>query len=183
MTAIGHDRLRQRFQRRRGLLVILLGGILIWWVWHERSLSVLAAAILLFVAPACWIDANDPTKHSTKAGYTFSVLLILLAATISLTGFSLQVAARASSIAALILLGIGLFSRKWAKGLKNLRLRRLLQTMPNADNSKIADALLDERGTLVALESLLEGEIRLVAVTLGCVSIVLWVARAILTRS
>jgi hypothetical protein len=170
-------------QRRLALFVPLLAVVLIWWVWREKSLSALAAAILLFVAPGCWMSANDPTQPlHAKAGYTFSVLLILLAATIFLTGTSLILAAKTSSITAVSLLAIGLFSRRWAGRLKESRLRRLMRTIPDADHSKIVNTLLDERGTLVALEFLLDGEIRLVAVTLGFVSAIVWLVWAILRQ-
>jgi hypothetical protein len=177
-------------QRRAGLFALLLAGVLIWWVWREMSLSALAIAILLFIAPACWMGANDPTTDQSKAGYTFSVLFILLAATIFLTRISLVLAAKASSITAIILLAIGLLSKKWARRLKDLRLRRLTRVMPDtphhkmtdADASRIAEAMLKERGALVALESLLDGEIRLVAVTLAFISGIVWVASAILRR-
>jgi hypothetical protein len=175
-------------QRRAGLFALLLASVLIWWVWREMSLSALAIAILLFIAPACWMGANDPTTDRSKFGYTVSVLFILLAATIFLTRISLVLAAKASSITAVILLAIGLLSRKWARRLKDSRLRRLIRAMPDADkmtdadHSKIAEAMLNERGALVALESLLDGEIRLVAVILGFISGIVWVASAILRR-
>jgi len=172
----------QRHQKRAGLFALLLAGVLIWWVWREMSLSALAIAMLLFIAPACWMGANDPTGDQSKAGYTFSVLFILLAATIFLTRISLVLAAKASSITATILLAIGVLSPRWAKRLKDSRLTRLKRTMPGADAPKIAAAMLGERGVLVALESLLDREIRLVAVALGLVSVIVWLVSVILRR-
>lgn len=159
------------------LSLFLLAGALIWWVWREKSLSALGTAILLLVAHACWTAA-----YKNKEGYTFFVLFILLAATVSLTRISLVLAAEASSITAAVLLAIGLLSPKWARRLKGSRLIRLTRTMPDADASKIAEAMLGERGVLVALESLLDREIRLVAVTLGFVSAIVWLVSVILRR-
>jgi hypothetical protein len=165
------------------LSLFLLAGALVWWVWCEMSLSALGTAILLLVAHACWT-----AEYESKEGYTFSVLFILLAATVFLTRISLVLAAKASSITAVILLAIGLLSRKWARRSKDSRLRRLIEAMPDtdkmtdADDSRIAEAMLNERGALVALESLLDGEIRLVAVILGFISGIVWVASAILRR-
>jgi hypothetical protein len=165
----------QRHYRLVGLTLFLLVGVLIWWVWHERSLLALGTAILLLLAHAGWVSGD-------KSGYTFFVIFILLAATLFLTGISLVLAAKASSITAAVLLAIGLFSPSWAERLRDSRLTRLMRTMPGADTSKIAEATLRERGALVALESLLDREIRLVAVTLGFASGIVWLISVILRR-
>lgn len=164
-------------QRLVGLSLFLLVGVLIWWVWREMSLSTIGTAILLLMAHACWSAA-----YKSKEGYTFFALFILLAVTVFLTRISLSLAAKASSITAVVLLIAGLLSPRCARRLKDWRLRRLTRTMPDADASQIAEAMLGERGALVALEFLLDREIRLVAVTLGFVSAMVWIISVISRR-
>src|SRR5713226_108240 len=100
----------QRHQKLVGLSLFLLVGVLIWWVWHEKSLLALGTAVLLLAAHACWT-----TAYESKEGYTFLVLFILLAATLFLTRISLVLAAKASSITAAVLLAIGLLGPRWVR--------------------------------------------------------------------
>jgi len=128
----------------------------------------LAAGVLLFIAVAGWMYAND--RHyppERKAGYTFSLLFILLAANILMSRISLLLAAEVSSIAAVALLFIGLVGEKWSKRRRELRLGQTPDAFSDYHGQR-------ETGMLAALESLLAGDIKLVAVTLGLSSALVW---------
>jgi len=146
-----------------------------------RIILIGLAALSFFVAIGCWLDANKRTNPpAAKAGYGFSLFFVLVATVVILTTVNLLFAAKISLLISLVFIAVGVPGRRWAKGLNRHRLGKLIQATPRLDSSEVADAALAQRGLLVALETLLDGEIRLIALALIVVSAVVWTAWALL---
>jgi hypothetical protein len=110
-------------------------------------------AVIVLVAIGCWIQAKRNSKLSLPermAGYTYSMYFICLAGVIYLSQIRLALSAKASAIAAVGLLGLGVFGRHHSK-----------------------DPNIEPR--LAQFEEVFSGDIILLAVALGLTSVVLWV--------
>ncbi len=133
------------------------------------SFSAAAAAVIVLIAVGCWRQAKNPklkfSMPERMAGYTYSVYFILLAAMIFLSGISLVLAAKASSIAAAVLLAIGLLGKKHSRDLAyiDFNFRRTPRLQPRLVEPRLAE-----------FEKLFAGDIILLAIALGLTSAVVW---------